>query len=362
MQVGAKDVVPAVEMAVRFMQVGESAVVWSHAKFAYGLSSRRAPTTLTTSNSADQDEAYVLPAQAAVAYELTVLQRWEEGDERSPASLVQLALARKIQANDMYVHEWSDGLGKVRIRQAYERIAKDMEALVLSEGNSGDDDKAISDDLRQEAQALRMDALNNIAAVHLRAKEYHTAKEAAVAVLSFEPNNLKALVRAAKAALMDPASEFSEVEAALAAAAQEASHDAAADIAKLQAVYKRRKQAYEQQSKQMYRKAMQKTSGGDDINGTKGKEAALAAGAADSDEPAETTTVKRSPPVVIKKEPINWRRLFWDKILPYGFQLLLPFIMWQIASHFRISEEELREQVQTAAKAGSGKFAVANEL
>jgi hypothetical protein len=213
-----------------------------------------------------------------------------------------------------------------------------------------------------------MDALNNITAVHLRAKEYHRAKAAAVTVLRLEPNNFKALVRAAKAALMDPASDFAEVEAALAAAAQEASHDTLADIAKLRAVYQRRKQAYEQQSKQIYRKAMQQTTGVDPKMGRaigKGAEKKEAAAAANdsNDQAADTTNVKVIPPVVIEKEPINWRRLFWDKLLPYGFQLLLPFIMWQIAIQFRVPEEELRvQQVQTASQTGSGKFATGNEF
>ena len=78
---------------------------------------------------------------------------------------------------------------------------------------------------------IMLDCLNNIAACHLRAKEFHQAKEAAVKVLSFDPDNLKRLVRAAKAALLDPASSYEEVEAAIAAA--EMDHPDDSEVQKL---------------------------------------------------------------------------------------------------------------------------------
>ena len=42
----------------------------------------------------------------------------------------------------------------------------------------------------------RLDSLNNISAVHLRAKGYGLAKEAAANAIQIDPNNMKALCRA----------------------------------------------------------------------------------------------------------------------------------------------------------------------
>eukprot|EP00980_Cylindrotheca_fusiformis_P030728 scaffold25316_cov215-Cylindrotheca_fusiformis.AAC.1 len=63
---------------------------------------------------------------------------------------------------------------------------------------------------RHQVQQVMLDSLNNIVAVYLRQKEFHKAKQAAVEVLKQDPKNVKALLRAAKASLLDNASTMEE--------------------------------------------------------------------------------------------------------------------------------------------------------
>lgn len=319
LQVGAGDVLPALEMAVRFMSVGETAVVWSHSKYAYGLAGREYRENKTS-------EMYELPPEANVAYHVTIVAKVD--DMEQPAQILQLATARKAQANDMYAAEWSKGAGKERIQRAYARIAKDMETLLSSAADQ------LSDEDRTTATALRIDALNNTAAVLLRAREFHAAKAAAVAVLELDPQNFKGLIRAAKAALMDPSSDFQEVELALAAAAANADADNVRDdMQALTQAFVQRKKAYEQASKQMYQKAFESKS--------------TDSGQKESKTAAETVTQTSQPTVAApapsgKLSPsernAELRRWFWKYLLPYGFQILVMLSMILYLTYYKPSE------------------------
>ena len=319
MQIGAHDVVPAVELAVRFLDhVGQRAVVWSHSKYAYGVAGR-------------VHGAYTLPPATNVLYEIELLEKLSTDPYESPASALQLAAARKDQANDMYTAEWYQGLGKTRIQQAYQRIAKDMEALLQT-------DDELPESMATTAHALRIDALNNLTAVLLRAQEYHAAKATAVQVLELDPDNFKALIRAAKAALMDPSSEFAEVELALQRAAQHAgNHNDAVreDIARLTADFGKRKQAYEQASKQMYQKAFA-SSGKQTKSNSMATTTTTTPSSSDGDATNPKDTAVQPPPPQEEEGDTDkeatptstiaalWNnKLLWNYILPYGFQITL---------------------------------------
>ena len=232
--IGEKDVLPALEMGIRFMKVGQRAVVWSHSKFAYGPGSRKYGD-------------YVLPPESNVRYEVTVKSvASSDPVVNEPSFQIKIALSKKAIGNDVYVHEWADGYGKVRAKMLYQRAADMMDYLFQTVNQ--DDDEAV----RKEAMEVMLDCLNNIAAVHLRAKDFHQAKEAAVKVSEQDPDNLKGMIRAAKAALLDPASSYEEVEVAIAAAEMDYPDDP--EVQKLQIALKKRKQAYRKKSKEMFSK------------------------------------------------------------------------------------------------------------
>ena len=238
--IGEKDVLPALEMGVRFLSVGETAAIWSHSKFAYGPSQRRY----------HGDTDYTLPPHSHVCYTVTAKQilslshKESSGSSTSSSSSaatqVQIAQSKKMIGNDIYAHEWfgNGEYAKQRAKQEYKRAAETMQYLLLqtttmpqndddnyddnnNNNNNNDSDASQQQEqqqlqeLQEQARTIMLDCLNNIAALHLRAHEYKLAKEAAVQVLTHDPDNFKALIRAAKAALLDPASSYEEVDVAI---------------------------------------------------------------------------------------------------------------------------------------------------
>jgi hypothetical protein len=108
---------------------------------------------------------------------------------------------------------------------------------------------------RGESHQLLLDALNNIVAVYLKQKQYHKAKLASVEVLQVDPHNLKALLRAAKAAMLDPASTLEEAKAAIVAAESEITYknpEEEKQLHKLKALLKKKQQEYKDASKSMF--------------------------------------------------------------------------------------------------------------
>ena len=334
------------------MHVGETAVVWSHSKYAYGLGGR---TYRSTEH--NNSVVYELPPESNVAYEITVLSKVESLDE--PETILQFTQARKEQANDQYQDEWSRGAGKTRIKQAYERIARDMEGLLQTP-------EGLSESVIATAHNLRIDALNNITAVLLRAGEFHAAKTAAVAVLELEPQNFKALIRAAKAALMDPSSEFIEVEKALEAAAAHADSDTVQDdLRKLTQEFTRRKQAYDQVSKQMYQKAFdanskakdkslssskERNAPSTDAKGKRDKMKEPSATALSSDSSSVETKSKDSDNIqsTSSTQPITWRDWAIRHVLPFAFQFLVTIIMWFFLKQKRSTQTATSPQSSTS--------------
>ncbi|KAL7570195.1 hypothetical protein ACA910_020027 [Epithemia clementina (nom. ined.)] len=429
--VGDKDVVPGLEMGIRFGHVGETIAVWSHSKFAYGISTRRHYNV--SNNNKDGDTAsnisgeqggagtpssslnyYELPPQSNVRYEVTIKQlvSTQERTENSFHWILTAAESKKNIGNDAYAYEWSNGQGKSRIKYIYEKAAKELQFVVDSMNGENDDDgaKASTKDkageeakendskttspsspsspendenddpgkpkddqkllLREKTSSMLVDCLNNIVAVHLRAKEYHAAKEAAVKVLQRDPDNFKGLIRAAKAALLDPASSYEEVNAAIKAAAEKATGVQESDLAALRMDFQRRKHAYEQKSREMYSKAL----GGpgkrdsvpdqsmlpttDDSNGS----AIATADTSDKNAsvspktPGSTETV---PDLGNGEKSFSWSDLStwpWSSILAYIFQLALPFVMWTIAQQFRADRPIVTATSMTTEPEGEFEF------
>ena len=243
--VGESDVVPALELGIRFLETGQTGRIWSHSKYALGMGSRNHGT-------------FTLPPQSAVVYEVTVTQIVMDTSRLNPYFTIQKALTRKNIANDIYQNEWvtEEGVDKTmaigRALRLYKRAAQDMETLL-----SGTYFNQVEDDHPQRIQArqVMMDCLNNIVAVYLRQEEYHKAKESAVEVLKQDKRNLKGLMRAAKAALMDPASTLEEAKAAIEAAEKEVTYKNPSEekeLKRIKAEFKVKEKDYKTKTKEMF--------------------------------------------------------------------------------------------------------------
>lgn len=251
--VGEGDVLPALEMGIRFMETGQTALIWSHAKYALGPGTR---------SFNDGKSAITVPPRSNVVYKVKVVQKVMDTSRLNPYFTLQKALTRKTIANDIYQHEWCPSpqapddpdcqQAMSRAIRLYTKAAKEMESLL--EGTYFQQVEA-DHPQRHQSQQILLDSLNNTAAVYLRQKEYNKAKQAAVNVLSVDSRNLKGLMRAAKAALMDPASSYEEVEAALKAAEDEITYknpQEEKDLKKLKGQFKRQQQEYKQKTKAMF--------------------------------------------------------------------------------------------------------------
>jgi len=255
--VGEGDVLPCIELAIRFMQTGDTSRVWSHSKYAMGPGTRN-----YTKNKSKEETTHQLSPNSSVMYEIKVTMIVMDTSRLNPYFTIQKALTRKTIANDIYQQEWCPpptrpddpicDMAMTRSVRLYTKAAKDMETLL-----TGTYFSQVEQDHPQRLQSkqLLLDCLNNIVAVHLRQHDYHVAKQAAVDVLRQDPTNIKALLRAAKAALFDPASTLDEVEASLHAAEEEITYKNPAEekqLKQLKVQFKKKRREYNEQSKAMF--------------------------------------------------------------------------------------------------------------
>jgi predicted Holliday junction resolvase-like endonuclease len=293
--VGDKDVVPALEMGIRFLQEGSKGVVYSHSKFAYG-------------NIVRLSGDYQLPPNSNVVYHVHV-------KKVVNASEVEIAQSRKRIANDCYENEWSDGYGKDRPLYLYKKAADAMNHCLIS---SPDD---------ETSKSILIDCLNNTAAVHLRAKQYGKAKQAATNVLMHDPDNLKALCRAARAAMLDPAGSYEESDAAIAAAEIVNCDDP--DVIKLRVELEHRKKDYKRKSKAMFSK----------IGASKNKKAE-----SKKNEPQLDTSEDESKTDTVPADERTLFQIYW----PYLIQLLLLLVVALVNK--RADMRNLQEKMESATE------------
>jgi len=258
--VGEGDVLPALELAIRFMDSGSTVRVWSHSKYAFSSGTRKHEETQLASNT-------------NVMFEVTVSQIIADTSGLNPYFTIQKAVSRKTIANDAYKHEWcpppntdqdpSCDAAMARALRLYKKVAQEMETLL-----GGTYFKQVEENHPQRLQAtqIMLDSLNNTVAVYLRQMQYHEAKQSAVEVLKQDPKNIKALLRAAKAALLDPASTMEEVQAALSAADSEITYkqpQEEKELKRLKAQYKQKQQEYKKKTKEMFGNKLNKKESSD---------------------------------------------------------------------------------------------------
>jgi len=242
--IGDKDVTPALELAVRFMEEGETGLVFSMSKFAYGATERVGGIKYTTT----------LPAHSDICYEVKV-KKLIKSQVFSPEFQIEIALSKKIIANDCYQFEWSNGNGKQKAITMYRKAADVMINLLAEEENNAQQQQNDNTkDYQKKANEVAIDCINNISAVYLKSKEYKKAKDAATEVILRDSNNFKALLRAARAALYDPTGTFEESEAALAAAKNVCLDIDNKDLRKMKLELENKKKQYKKKRKELFSK------------------------------------------------------------------------------------------------------------
>ena len=237
--IGDKDTTPALEMGVRFMKEGDEGLIYTRDKVGYGPQSR-------TYRASPGDPVYTLPPNSSLLYRVRLKQVLL--DYSSPSLQLQVVQHKKQIGNDRYLQEWSGGHGMSKALYSYQKAADGATQLLVGKADQ------LTEEQKRQAESILLDSLNNVTAVYLKAKDYHKAKAAATEVLAKDPNNVKALLRAARAAMLDPASSYEETEAAIAAAEEVDPNNK--DLQQLQNEFVRRKKAFQKKQKAMYAKMM----------------------------------------------------------------------------------------------------------
>jgi len=265
-------------------------------------------------------------------YKVTVTQKVMDTSRLNPYFTIQKALTRKKIANDIYQNEWCNPPetsedadcehAMRRVIRLYTNAAKAMETLL-----QGTYFKQVEKDhpQRYESRQILLDSLNNIVAVHLRQKEYHEAKLSAVEVLKVDPNNVKALLRAAKAALLDPASTLEEALAATKAAESAIAtmsnnkSNSEKELKLLKTQLKEKQLEYNEKSKEMF-----------------GNKLRSMASVSKNDAKSTTTSTSTSGE---KGEETN-DKLFWkNQMYRMVLQVILPIIVLFLFKYFYVKGE-----------------------
>lgn len=239
---GNGDVLPGLEMAVRFLKLNQCGIVKCHSKFAYGpygrcaVAGKGTRTSTSTHNKGSMNtlspplRVPAIPPNTDVIYKVKIKSILSQNDMKTKSNTFQIKLFQQMKniGNHYYKYDWinndsdaddkknnankndnmNGGHGKIKALKLYNDISKDGISL-LEHLEHGSDE-------RRQVFFIVVDSLNNIAAVHLREKDYRKAKDAAARAIELDPYNLKALCRAAKATLM--IGEFEECKMALSAA------------------------------------------------------------------------------------------------------------------------------------------------
>lgn len=263
---GNGDVTPGLEMAIRFLPLGAFAMIKCHSKYAYGdsgrfLSSGNTKKTLRKNEANAIGAKYSVPPNALILYRLHIRSIKPSHELNSSSFIFKCAMQKKLIGNDCYKNEWlppDGGPGKKRALKAYDGASEMMLNFLQDIDKAGDESteggSSPSVEIRREGLSILTDCLNNIAAVHLRAKSYSLAKEAATRAIEYDSNNLKALCRAAKAAMLDPSVTFEESDMAICCAEDIDSDDK--EVKTLRAELEHRKREYSKREKKMYSKMM----------------------------------------------------------------------------------------------------------
>ena len=263
-------------------------------------------------------------------YKVTVTQKVMDTSRLNPYFTIQKALTKKKIANDIYQNEWcnppetnEDADCEHAMRRAirlYTNAAKDMETLL-----QGTYFKQVETDhpQRHESRQILLDSLNNLVALHLRQKEYHKAKLSAVEVLKVDPNNIKALLRAAKAALLDPASTLDEALAATKAAESAIATNSnnksinEKELNRLKIQLKEKQVEYKEKTKEMFGNKL----------------SSVPPSVSKND--AESTTTSASLTSREKEETKTNVKLFWKKqMYTMVLQVILPMLILFLYKYF----------------------------
>jgi len=160
-----EDVIQAFDLAIGLMEDKEKALVYTDARYAYGVKGRKEPKPS-------------IPPNASLSYEIEILSI-EEGpdmDKLSDTDRISYGDKKRVRGNDLFARD--DYSGAINL---YKRGIRYLE---------GSDNKDVVE--------MKIKCYNNLSAAQLKVKAYTSAVASLDTVLIVEPHNVKALFRKGK--------------------------------------------------------------------------------------------------------------------------------------------------------------------
>ena len=253
---GDGDVIPALEMAIRFLPVNAYGIVRAHPKFAYGLTGYKCNYRDGNENQNYHDH----PPNSAAEFHIIVKSCISSGSETFLKAdfVVKRGNSKKIMGNDIFKYE-QNYLRALKLYQSSAQLMVSFVQALRDEENTSlifEDISMNKEQIEAEARGIIVDCLNNTSLVHYKNGDFGKSKEIAASVITdWDPNNAKALFRAAKAAMMDPNSTYDEAKAAIDVAMQIMGEDAK-EIKRLMIEWKQKYREHRKKEKNMFSKMM----------------------------------------------------------------------------------------------------------
>lgn len=236
--IGEGEACPALELTLRHMSVGEKHEVACISRFGYG------PFACHGIPGEDED----IPPDTRLLQRITLHEVFEEEDNAESEGFweqrFRIIENRKKSGNIYFKRK---AFSKALV--CYE---KGMEAFLSHESATEEQ----SSDLQDRLKRLVVDCASNAAAVHLQMQDGPKAMQACTCALTYNPDSLKLLYRAAKAAYL--MAEYDECERWLRDAEKIDADDAS--VKKLAAQVKRAKLKHAADQKKMGKKLVSKVS------------------------------------------------------------------------------------------------------
>lgn len=240
---GEGDLIPALEMGVRFIPKHSvtnndnvknfGGIIRAHFKYAHGFNGydRTADNNRSTSAKTAPPSFVKLPANSHVELYIEILDIVSQSDEKFHSFEFQLekGLAKKQLGNQYFKYEKnlpkalklyqsSVALLNTLVIAIQEKMAE-SETDKKKEVASSEDDNHIGNSPlgQEESESLKklittktkaieviVDSLNNASLIQFKQKKYNQAKQTCAQILQqYDPNNMKALIRAAKSSMLD---------------------------------------------------------------------------------------------------------------------------------------------------------------
>jgi len=233
---GDADLLPALEMGVRFLPENHIGIVRCHSKYAHGSQG------WTCSPSGP------VPPNSSIEYCITIHEILRPTEENTLEIDLQRALWKKRIGSDFY---FNDAAYKKSL-QLYKSSSEILQSIVtISQQND--------EEAPEEAKKLLTDVLNNTALCYMKMSDYLKAKQSCTDALQHDPTNIKALCRSAKCCIM--LGQYEEADACLdtarrqnSASSSPANADGSKSIQQMSRLLKQAKTDYRQKEKDMYRK------------------------------------------------------------------------------------------------------------